>query len=132
MQDRELDEISGTIRDLGELYYESQVITVSSNKDAIGEKETWLSIIPIYTSWVNSGAITGCSNWAPATSTVEAGQSFTQTATDCTQAQTRSKQEREQEITTNAIRDVGPPISEFKNITVSSTKSATGTMVMKE
>lgn len=127
VQDRQIDELSGNIRNIGELYAQTQVITVSSTKEAVGSKESWVATTPTYTAWVNSGAITGCTNWSPATSTVASGQSFTQTATDCKQAQTRSRQDREQETTTKAIRDVGSPVSETQSITVTSTRTATDT-----
>ncbi|MFK4132214.1 hypothetical protein ACI2KR_07965, partial [Pseudomonas luteola] len=45
-------------------------------------------------SWVNSGAAYDCSNWSPAPETVTVGQSYTQTASDCKQNQTRSRVER--------------------------------------
>ncbi|MCT8186346.1 hypothetical protein KY380_26765, partial [Pseudomonas sp. HD6421] len=126
VQDRQIDELSGSIRNIGEIYSQMQVITVSSTQEAVGSKESWVATTPTYTAWVNSGAVTGCTNWSPATSTVTTGQSFTQTATDCEQAQTRSRQDREQETTTNAIRNKGTAVTENQTITASSTRSATG------
>ncbi|NHC12162.1 hypothetical protein G6551_18100, partial [Pseudomonas stutzeri] len=87
----------------------------------------WVATTPTYTAWTNSGAVYGCTNWSPATSTVTIGQSFTQTATDCEQDQTRSRQDREKETTTGEIRNTGTPVTETQTITVSSTRIATGT-----
>ena len=42
------------------------------------------------TPWVDYGLLYGCSNWAPAPSTVSNGEAFTQTATDCSQEQRSS------------------------------------------
>lgn len=131
VQDREVDEVSGSIRDSGEPYTESRTTIVSDTRDAIGSLETWAATTPTYTEWVNSGGIYGCSNWTPDPATVTTGQSFDQTATDCKQNQTRSRQEREQETTTLAIRDLGSPIVENQTITVPSTRTATGTKIVK-
>jgi len=106
---------------------ESRSITASSTRTSTGVKETWVATTSTYTAWVNSGAVSSCSNWAPATSTVTVGQAFTQTATDCNQAQTRTRQDREQETTTGAVRNKGSAITETQTIAASSTRSATGT-----
>lgn len=107
---------------------ETQVLTgQTSTQNAIGTKETWVATTPTYTAWVNSGVVSSCSNWSPATSTVNSGQTFTQTATDCKQDQTRTRQDKEQETTTGAVRDKGAAVAESQSITVSSTRSAVGT-----
>jgi len=126
-QDRERETTTGEIRNVGAPVAETQTITVSSTRQATGTKETWVATTPTYTAWANSGSVTGCTNWSPATSTVTAGQTFTQTATDCSQAQTRSRQDREVETTTGAIRNAGSPVTETRTVTVSSTRQATGT-----
>jgi hypothetical protein len=89
-------------------------------------KEMWLPAAPLMTVWTNSGAISGCSNWSPAISTVNQGVVFTQTATDCNQDQTRTVQNREQEKTSSLYRNIGSPIIENKTITVSSSREAIG------
>lgn len=107
---------------------ESQTLSgQTSTQTATGTKETWVAATATYTSWVNSGGVTSCSNWSPDPSTVISGQSFTQTASDCKQAQTRSRQDREQETTTGEIRNKGSAVTETQNITASSSRSATGT-----
>ena len=126
-QDREQESTTGNIRNKGGSVTEKQNIATSSTRSATGTKETWVASTPAYTTWANSSAATGCSNWSPATNTVTYGTDFTQTATDCKQDQTRSKQEREQETTTKAYRNLGVAVSETQNITTSSTRTATGT-----
>lgn len=132
VQDREIDEVTGSVRNKGNVYTESQFVSANNSREAIGTLESWISISPTYTEWTNTGAITGCNNWSPETSTVKSGDPFDQTATDCKQEQTRSRQNHEQETTTKAIRDVGSPVAEYKTITVSSTRKAIGTMETTE
>lgn len=126
-QDREQEKYSNTIRNIGQPVTESQNITATATRNAIGTKEEWISTTPNYTTWTNNGSVVNCTNWSPATSTITYNQAFTQTATDCQQPQTRSRQEREQETTTNAIRNTGSPITESQSITASTTRVATGT-----
>jgi hypothetical protein len=127
VQNREIDKVSGRIKNVGDPYSESQVITVSDQKNSIGTKETWAITTPTYTNWTDDGSVINCSNWSPAPSTVTYGESFTQTTTDCEQPQIRSKQDREQETTTNTIRNTGTPIIERQNINASSSRNAIGT-----
>ncbi|MDM9592928.1 hypothetical protein QU617_06285 [Pseudomonas guariconensis] len=89
--------------------------------------ENWQPAEPIYSEWVNVGSVSGCSNWAPAASTILKDEAFNQTATDCNQYQTRTIQSREQETTTLAYRDVGEPVTIGQNITINSSRTATGT-----
>ncbi|WP_236166499.1 hypothetical protein [Pseudomonas juntendi] len=88
--------------------------------------ENWQPAEPLYGEWVNNGAVYGCSNWAPAPTSMLKDEPYTQTATDCKQDQTTTKQEREQEATTFAFRDIGPLITISKTITVVSSRAATG------
>ncbi len=80
--------------------------------------ENWKPADAIYSNWTNKDVIYDC-NWTPATSTVLKDDPLDQTATYCKQDQFRTKQEREQETTTLAYRDIGIPVSEIKtnNIT---------------
>ena len=126
-QNREQETTTLEYRNVGLPIIENQTITTSDTREEIGTLENWISIAPSYTNWVNSSAIYGCSNWSPATSTINSGQSFTQTATDCEQDQTRNRQNREQETTTLDIRNSGSVIIENQTITVSDTRTATGT-----
>lgn len=130
VQDREAEKNSGSIRNSGEPYTESRTITVSDTRDAIGSLETWIDTTPVYTVWVNSGSIYGCSNWTPESNIYEAGESINQTATDCKQDQTRSRQDREQETTTLTIRNKGTAVIETQTLTASSTRATTGTLTL--
>lgn len=125
-QDREQETTTLAFRNVGSPVIENQIITVNDTRSATGTMEAWVSTTPVYTAWVNTGSVTSCSNWSPATNTVTVNTSFTQTATDCQQAQTRNKQNREQETTTLAYRNVGSPIVENQSITVTNTRTATG------
>lgn len=130
-QDREQETTTLAIRDAGSLVTENQTITVTDSRNSVGTMENWISTTPIYTSWINNGSLYGCTNWSPATSTVTSGQTFTQTATDCKQDQTRTRQDREQETTTLAIRDAGSLVTENQTLTnQSNTRTATGTKVV--
>ena len=87
----------------------------------------WTQSDPFYGEWTDVGSLYGCANWSPATSTVTAGQAFTQTATDCEQDQSRTRQDREVESNTGEIRNVGTPVTEARIVTASSTRQAVGT-----
>lgn len=126
-QDREVETTTGSIRNVGSTVTENQSVTISSTRAAVGTKETWAATTPTYTTWVNNGAVTSCSNWSPSPTTVTIGQSFTQTATDCKQSQTRNKQDREQESTTLEIRNKGIAITENQIVSATSTRASTGT-----
>lgn len=89
--------------------------------------ENWQPAEPLYSEWVNVGSVSGCSNWTPAASTILKDEAFNQTATDCNQYQTRIRQDREQETTTLAYRNVGAPVAMEQNVTVDSSRTATGT-----
>ncbi|WP_137088462.1 hypothetical protein [Ectopseudomonas oleovorans] len=90
--------------------------------------ENWMPTTPFYTEWVNDGEPFDCTNWSPDPSTVAIGETFTQTATDCEQDQTRNRQDREQETTTSAIRNSGSAIVEIQTLTNQpSERPATGT-----
>lgn len=131
-QDREQETTTKAIRNKGSAVTETQTIAASSTRSAVGSKETWVAITSTYTAWANSGAVTSCSNWSPSPSTVASGQSFTQKATNCSQAQTRTRQDREQETTTEAIRNKGSAVAESQSIAASSTRSAVGTKSLEE
>lgn len=89
--------------------------------------ENWQPAEPIYSEWVNVGDVSGCSNWTPDASTMLKDETFNQTATDCQQTQSRTRQDREQETTTLAYRNVGEPVTIGQNITINSSRTATGT-----
>lgn len=127
VQNRELNTVSGEIRNNGTAYIENQTIIVNDTRNSIGTLKTWVDISPSYTEWTNSGSVKNCSNWSPATASINAGQSFTQTATNCQQDQTSLKQDREQETTTLEIRNKGIAVTDTKTITATSTRTEIGT-----
>ena len=90
--------------------------------------ESWRVTDPLYSEWTNKGDIYGC-NWTPAASLVLRDEPFNQSETDCKQDQTRTKQDREQEIATLAFRNIGTPTIENKttNAVSDRTQTATGT-----
>ncbi|MQT48826.1 hypothetical protein GHO40_19155 [Pseudomonas helleri] len=130
-QDREQETTTLAVRDTGLPVTENQTITTIATRDTVGTLETWIAITPTYTAWVNSGAVYECTNWTPDPSTIAIGQPFTQTATDCKQDQTRSRQNREQETTTLDIRNVGTATEESQTIQTSLTKTEIGTKITK-
>jgi hypothetical protein len=83
-QDREQESTTLAIRNKGTPVVENQTLTAQS---ATRNYTVTLG------AWTNNGAKYACSNWSPAPSTVTTGQSFTQTATDCKQDQTRTRAE---------------------------------------
>jgi hypothetical protein len=133
VQDREIDSGTNAITNVGAPYSENQFITASDTRTSVGTLENWIAATPSYTTWINVGALASCSNWTPDPSTVNLGTSFTQTATNCTQDQSREKQNREQETTTLNYRNVGSPVVETNTLTnQTSTRSSTGTKPTKE
>lgn len=127
VQNRETDSVTGIIRNVGSVYNENNTITETSSRNAIGSLETWSATTSVYTNWVNNGLLISCSNWTPDPSTITINQSFTQTANDCQQPQTRTRQDREQENTTFAIRNKGDVVTENQNISATSTRNSIGT-----
>lgn len=87
----------------------------SSNTES--PSENWIVYESLYSDWINNGDTYGCT-WTPDQSTLYLGQSFTQTATDCKQQQTRTVQYREIEENSGAIRNSGVPSNETQIIDV--------------
>lgn len=128
-QNKEQNSISKEIRNSGELINENRIATnVQSSRESVGTLETWVAASSVYGAWSNSGQFYGCSNWTPAANTVDLGKSFVQTATDCSQDQVRTKQDREQEKTTLAYRNSGSVINENQTIKVTKTQNTLGTL----
>jgi hypothetical protein len=76
--------------------------------------------------WVNSGSSYGCSSWSPSTSTVPQGQTFTQSRT-CKQNQVKTTQDYYIWSDGTKTPVPGTEITEHRTITVTSTRTATGT-----
>lgn len=129
-QERQVSQTTGEYRNLGDAVEEMRIIAASLSRQAVGTLEAWLATSPVYTDWVNNGDIYGCHRtaWGPDSSTVTVGQSFTQTNNNCKQNQVRTRQDREQEKTTLAYRNVGNPIEENQVAIASLNRSWVGTM----
>jgi hypothetical protein len=110
------------------VYGEKQI-----NGDNISFVSKWLSSDPLLGNWTNVGSPTGCSAWTPDVSTKNIGVTFDQTATGCSQDQTRTVQEREKNNVSGEYRNLGSVKNEnqtLKNQTL--TRSANGTKVIEE
>lgn len=88
--------------------------------------ESWRVTDPLYGEWINVGGIYGCSNWAPAPTSMLKDEPYNQTATDCKQDQSRTIQDREQETTTLEYRNVGLPVPANHTISVNSSRPSNG------
>ncbi len=132
-QDREQEITTLVYRNIGPEIEETNVLLGQVNtRTAVGTLETWISAEPLYSEWINSGTLYDCNNWSPDPSTVNYGVSFTQTATDCKQNQTRTRQNREQESVTLEYRNVGNLITETNTLTSqTNTRTSTGTLSNK-
>ena len=126
-QDREQETTTLAYRNVGEPVILEQIVSAHSSRKAIGTKENWQPAEPLYSEWVDFGNVYGCSNWTPDASTMLKDETFNQTAKDCLQYQTRTRQNREQETTTLAYRNVGERVTMGQNVTASSSRTATGT-----
>ena len=90
-------------------------------------KSSWEHAPAIYGDWVDQGLPYDCNNWYPAQITVPKDQPFTQTATDCSQDQTRTAQDQEVNLLYGVSRAKGEPYTQSRTITVSSTRDSVGT-----
>lgn len=112
------------------VYGESQI---NGDNITFVDKGIWNKTTPTISSWLNVGAATGCSEWAPAIDTIAKDLVFEQTSSNCKQEQSRTVQNREQNSKSLAYRNTGSPISESQMLTDYSMKrSATGTKVTDE
>lgn len=66
----------------------------------------WLSADTLYGDWNATGDIYGCNNWSPAVSSIGKGVSFTQTATDCHQDESRSAQPQRKDRRTGKVEPI--------------------------
>lgn len=90
--------------------------------------QNWIATSSTYSSWTNSSGVYNCSNWSPDPSTVNAGQTYTQTATNCYVNQTRTRQDRQYETGSGQYRNIGAAVTESQIVGgQSSTRTATGT-----
>ena len=110
------------------IYGEKQI-----NGDNIRFVSQWLASDALISEWTNVGSPTGCGAWSPDPSTKNIGVTFDQTATGCSQVQTRTVQEREQNNVSHEYRNVGPVKNENQTLTNQTiTRSAVGTKSPEE
>lgn len=88
-------------------------------------EETWTTIEPVISEWVNSGEPYECSEWLPATATVSTGKEFTQSA-DCKQSQSRTIQNYETS-NTGQTRSIGDEITELQIVSTNENRTSLGT-----
>ena len=88
----------------------------------------WSNAPTVYGEWLDQGHPYDCTNWSPDASTITIGETFTQTATDCSQDQTRTAQDREVETISGVVRDKAEPYTQSRTIIVSSTRDSVGTL----
>jgi hypothetical protein len=74
--------------------------------------EKWVSTTPSYTDWVVVKDSYSCTTWLPDVKSLTAG-AYAQNSSDCLQDKSRVRQPREQEVNTQAFRDVGVPVTEL-------------------
>lgn len=86
-------------------------------------KGGWLSLPLIYSDWSNVGEPTNCSNWTPSTDTVTLNETFVQTASGCTQNQSRTVTQKEKNAKTAEERTVSTK-TETRTITDGTAKRA--------
>lgn len=93
----------------------------------------WIKAPALVSAWTDVGSPTGCSSWTPDPSTVATGVGFEQSSTNCTQNQTRTIQEREQNDYTNDYRNIGAAKTEnqtLSNYTIK--RNAVGTKIVED
>lgn len=93
------------------------LINQSHDQSAVGTREDWMPETPIYTAWIDTSALNGCSNWAPLSSSKTSTITFAQTANNCTKEQSRQRQDREKEQNTGEVRNLGAPVTETQTLT---------------
>jgi hypothetical protein len=116
-QDREKELYTDEVRNSGAPVDEYQTLT--------GQTASRLYSVALG-AWSTGAAISSCTNWSPDPATVTINQTFTQTATDCKQTQTRSRTESYLDhISGNKV--TASNTTESQVATVSNTRTATGT-----
>ncbi|MBX9838972.1 MAG: hypothetical protein K2X69_11760 [Silvanigrellaceae bacterium] len=127
-QDQEIETTTSSLRNVGEKVIENQTILATDTRYSEGTLEVWIPTTPLYTEWVDKDDPFDCTNWSPDPSTVALGQTFTQTADDCKQQQTRTRQDQEIETTTASLRNVGEEVIEYQDILATDTRDSEGTL----
>lgn len=130
IQQRQLSSITHAVSNVGEAIVERQVVTNQSNsRNATGTRpETFTPTDPLISEWSNVADPYGCTNYSPSVADTSYAVKFTQTATDCKVDQERTVQNRQISSITQAVSNVGEPITEKQTLKdQSSNREATGT-----
>lgn len=128
-QDREIGQYTNEIKNIGSPILETRIGFATSQREAIGTKDEWVTATPLYGNWIVTNNLYDCTNWSPTGSSKTATETFTQTANDCKIDRQRTVQNREQETTTLEYRNVGSQTTEDGTlINQSTTRSYTVTL----
>jgi hypothetical protein len=126
-QKTERNDATLTVRNVGGLVTETQVIATTVTQGSVGTLGNWVPWTSVVSSWVNVGAPTACTNWSPLANTITSGTTFTQTATDCQQTQQHTVQKTERNDATLTVRNVGSKVTENQTVAATATQTSTGT-----
>ncbi len=97
-----------------------------TNQEPAAPTENWVAIEPQYSSWVDEGTPYNC-QFSPSTEEIYFNKSFTQTW-QCSQSKSRTKQSREMEEISGAVRDSGDLLTEVETVIVTESNESRGTM----
>lgn len=91
-------------------------VTKSASKTVSVTIQKWTATTATYSAWGNTSVAYNCSNWAPSPWAYSGRTQFTQTASNCVVDQSRTRQDRQIEATSKAIRNVGAVVTETQTV----------------
>lgn len=105
--------------------YEYRTVNATSSRSATGTKDYIIgTVYGSWSSWSNDGGVYNCGTYSPSTSTVNYGQSFTQTSS-CTQKQKRTRTVyNDWKVGSNTYKSTE---TEYRTVSATSSRTATGT-----
>lgn len=116
VQPRRQDPKTSAIENSGPATKESRIIAGTSSVSAVGILENWNSITATYTPWVDVSVLYGCSIWSPDPASYSSNVTLSQNSATCKTDQTRQRQDREQELNTQEVRNSGAPVAEKQTL----------------
>ena len=119
VQDRQVNEASGQVRNVGIPYFGTQ-----TKDDVQTRQASWIVLSPLVGPETTSAP--SCGDWSPDASTVIVGTQFTQTRT-CATTYTSQSQGREQLSLDDSIRNTGASQTLSRTTQTSETQAAGGT-----
>jgi len=112
-------------RTLKDTETKTQAVTVNETQGAIGTKDfTSTTENGAWSSWSNAGSVFDCSSWTPETSTVNLGETVTQTRT-CSQKQTAER--NVYDVWQSGKKTVSRTETKEQTVSVNQSQQATGT-----